>query len=161
MWRVELIHPLLVHFPLALLVTGTLLWLAGQGLRRRARLAFLLPAGRLLLVLGTALAWVSVYTGELADGVVARTLCDPTVVKAHENNAYTVSAVFSVAMAVDLVVALRPWSRIVRRIAALAVGVALVAGSAGIAYVGHLGAQAVYQQAAGVFTPTESCTEFE
>ena len=37
----------------------------------------------------------------------------------------------------------------------------LLAGSGFLAYVGHLGATLVYQQAAGVYTPSEDCKEFE
>ena len=66
-WRVELYHPLVVHFPIVLLMSGTLAWIAGQAVSCEGRLGFLLPAGRLALVAGTAAAWLAVYTGDLAD----------------------------------------------------------------------------------------------
>ena len=36
----------------------------------------------------------------------------------------------------------------------------LLAGSGTLAYVGHLGAELVYQQAAGVNIPSKDCSEF-
>lgn len=162
MWRVELFHPLIVHFPIALLVVGSCLWLLGRAWRSPARTElFLLPAGRLLLITGTLLAWLAVYTGTLADARVARFLCDPTVLKSHENLAYTISTVFSVAVGVDLASMLKKWPRQLVWPAALVVGALLTAGVLGISYVGHLGARTVYQQAAGVYQPTAACTEFE
>ncbi|MGO1586219.1 MAG: DUF2231 domain-containing protein, partial [Mesonia sp.] len=37
----------------------------------------------------------------------------------------------------------------------------LLIGNGFLMYVGHLGATLVYQQAAGVYVPTEDCQEFE
>ena len=92
MWRTELWHPLVVHFPIALLLIGTLFRLGGAVVSRtHRRLAFLRPAGQALLALGTAGAWVAVYTGSLADSIVVRSLCDPTVLESHENLAYRVA----------------------------------------------------------------------
>jgi len=160
-WRVELYHPLVVHVPIVLLMSGTLAWLAGQVVGREGRWGFLLPAGRLALVAGTVAAWGAVYTGDLADAAVVRTLCDPTVVETHEELAYVVGWTFGGAVVVDLgslyVEALEKW----RTHIAVFVGAALVAGTATVGYVGHLGASLVYQQAAGVYQPTEKCTEFE
>lgn len=160
-WRVELLHPLVVHFPLALLLCGTAAWLVGHWTRRRERWAFLLPAGRLMLSVGAASAWVAVYTGDLADAEVVRTLCDPTVVEAHEEYAIIVAAIFTGALVIEfaslLNAALERW----RHIIAIAVGVALIGGAALLGYVGHLGSTLVYQQGAAVYHPSENCTEFE
>lgn len=160
-WRVELYHPLVVHFPIVLSMSGTLAWLAGQVVSRERRWGFLLPAGRLALVAGAAAAWLAVYTGDLADAEVVRSLCDPTVVETHEELAYVVGWTFSGAVVVDIgslyVEALEEW----RAYIAAVVGAALIVGTATVGYVGHLGASLVYQQAAGVYQPTAKCTEFE
>ena len=158
MWRTELWHPLLVHFPIALLLVGTLFRVGGAFLA--GRLSFLRPAGQVLLALGTAGAWAAVYTGSLADSIVVRSLCDPTVLETHENLAYTTAYLFSGSVAADVA---RRWVPTVlfRRIVLLvALGLAL-AGSATLTYVGHLGSSLVYQQAAAVNRPSEGCAAFE
>lgn len=160
MWRVELWHPLVVHFPIALLLVGTAFRLLGMACRAR-RPAFLVPAGRVLLALGTLSAWVAVYTGTLADAEVARTLCDPTVVETHENLAYVVAGLFTTALVADAVLWYGGTATIGRRVLAVVLAGCVLAGSAGVAYVGHLGAQLVYQQAAAVHVPADDCAAFE
>jgi len=161
MWRVELLHPLLVHFPIALLIVGTGLRFAGALHRRFPVVAAVLPGARVVLLLGTLGAWAAVYTGTLADAAVARTLCDPTVVEAHERWAYWVAGLFSTAVVIDGVLwwgALDRWIR--RALVALLAG-CLLAGSGALLYVGHLGAQLVYQQGAAVYHPGPDCAAFE
>lgn len=159
MWRTELWHPLVVHFPIALLLVGTLLRGAGALLNNQ-RLSFLVPAGQTLLATGTVGAWAAVYTGSLADAIVVRSLCDPTVLESHENLAYNTAYLFSGALVLD---ALRTWIRgpLLRRLLAVGtLGLAL-AGSGTLLYVGHLGSKLVYQQAAAVHQPADDCAAFE
>lgn len=161
MWRVELIHPLMVHFPIVLLICGTLAWVAGSWVDREGRWGFLKPAGRLAIAAGAVLAWAAVYTGDLANAEVARSLCDPTVKKDHENLAYIVSGIFSGAIAVDLATFYFDLKDKVRTAITWFVGLTLVAASALMGYVGHLGGELVYSQAAAVYRPSPECTEFE
>lgn len=161
MWRVELIHPLVVHFPIALLICGTVLWLAGVWVDEQGRWGFLKPASRLLIAAGALLAWVGVYTGDLANAEVARSLCDPTVKKDHENLSYVVSGIFTGAIVVDLAAQYVDLKKQVRLAVTGLVGVSLLVGAGLLGYVGHLGAQLVYQQGAGVYHPSEDCSEFE
>ena len=160
-WRAELLHPIVVHFPIALLTFGTLAWLAGRFVERGGPLGFLLPAGRLALLLVAVRAWGAVYTGDLADSEVARTLCDPTVAEEHENLAYIVGYLFTGALLVDglpaLFEPLKRWRWIVTGI----VAAALIGGVGVLGYVGHLGGKLVYQQGAGVYHPAEDCRAFE
>lgn len=160
MWRVELVHPLVVHFPIALLLVGTALRLLGMAFQPR-RLSFLVPAGRVLLALGTGAAWTAVYTGTLADAEVARTLCDPTVAETHENVAYVVAGLFTAAVVIDGGLWYVGTAGLMRRVLAVGLAGCVLAGSAGVAYVGHLGARLVYQQAAAVHVPADDCAAFE
>jgi uncharacterized membrane protein len=159
-WRVELIHPMVVHLPIALLASGTGAWLAGCLVDDQGRWGFLKPAGRLALVVGTLSAWVAIYTGSLADAEVVRSLCDPTVVERHEEWAYWIGYLFTGSVLLDLGLARveieGPW----RQAATIVVAVAFLAGTGLLGYVGHLGARLVYQQGAGVYHPSEDCSEF-
>jgi len=85
--RTEIWHPLSVHFPIALLLAGTLFVIIGALLKRHG----LTGNGYLLILLGTVGAWIAVFTGNLADGVVSRELCDPTVLERHENGGKVVA----------------------------------------------------------------------
>src|SRR3546814_17279986 len=101
MWRSVRRHPCSVHFSLALLFTGSLLFLVVVILRKNRTAAFLRPASRLLLWLGVVTAWIAVYTGNQADSEVTRSLCDPTVLELHEVLAYRMAYIFSIAVVLE------------------------------------------------------------
>tara|TARA_R100000935_G_C2763030_1_gene134442 strand:- start:86 stop:574 length:489 start_codon:yes stop_codon:yes gene_type:complete len=154
-WRTEVWHPLFVHFPIALLLVATLFKIAGLWAKGK----FLdLPAS-ILLVLGTIGGWLAIYTGDLADGIVSRNLCDPTALKDHENNAYIMIWLFTAALLVDLVFQ-SGFLKIKTSIARGVLIILMIIGSGYLAYVGHTGATLVYQQAAGVNIPSADCAEF-
>ncbi|SDR65703.1 DUF2231 domain-containing protein [Christiangramia echinicola] len=153
-WRTEVFHPLSVHFPIVLLLLATLfkfiaLWSSKITWDH---------GGRFLLILGVIGVWISIYTGNLADGIVSRQLCDPTVLKEHENFAYTTAWLFSIALILELLT--RYIDLIKTRIVSVVLVLLMFSGSVTLAYVGHLGAELVYQQAAGVNIPSEDCAEF-
>ncbi|WP_026915937.1 DUF2231 domain-containing protein [Christiangramia portivictoriae] len=153
-WRTEVFHPLSVHFPIVLLLLATLFKIISLWSGRETWHF----GGRLLLILGVIGVWISIYTGDLADGIVARQLCDPTILKDHENFAYTTAWLFSIGLLLEIVCYYLKSFR--NRITNLVVVVLLVAGSVCLFYVGHLGASLVYQQAAGVNIPSDNCAEF-
>lgn len=160
-WRAELWHPLTVHFPIALLVFAMLTRLANRFIGKSS--GWLINTSRLLLYAGTVFAWIAVYTGNLADTHVARSLCDPTVVEHHERLSYITGWVFTSAVLLDLTRLLplkfldwiqKSWKEW------LIIGL-LLAGTSYLGYTSHLGARLVYQQAAGVHQPADDCREFE
>ncbi|PTX43414.1 putative membrane protein [Christiangramia gaetbulicola] len=153
-WRTEVFHPLSVHFPIVLLLMATLFKLIGLW---SSKITWD-HGGRFLLILGVLGVWVSIYTGNLADGIVSRQLCDPTVLKEHENFAYTTAWIFTAALAIDIL--MRFIDLIKTKIVSIVLVILMIAGSGSLAYVGHLGAELVYQQAAGVNIPSEDCSEF-
>ncbi|RDV37292.1 hypothetical protein DV096_15045 [Bradymonadaceae bacterium TMQ3] len=161
MWRVELWHPLVVHLPIGVLIFGVLAWLAGAMTNPGGPRGFLRPAARLALSVGTAGAWLAVYTGDLADAEVVRTLCDPTVVERHENLAWICAITFTVATVLEFVRGVTGLSRGLRLALRVVIALGLCLGIALLGYVGHLGAKLVYQQGAAVYHPSEMCTEFE
>lgn len=159
MWRVELIHPLVVHIPVAILVVGSLFWIGSLFLHKR--FPYLRPSGRLLILIGTIGAWVAVYTGTLADGQVARSLCDPTVAKEHERFAFTVGYLFSAFVIFEWFIGKNYLDFINKKYLQRGLAILLIAGCGFLGYVGHLGGKLVYQQSAAVYQPTEGCVEFE
>ena len=153
-WRTEVFHPLSVHFPIVLLLLATLFKLISLW---SSKITWD-HGGRVLLVLGVIGVWISIYTGNLADGIVSRQLCDPTVLKEHENFAYTTAWIFTIALFIELIS--NYVDLLKTRIISIILVLMLLSGSATLTYVGHLGAELVYQQAAGVNVPSEDCSEF-
>lgn len=157
-WRTEIWHPLSVHFPIAILLLATLAKVVTLFVRD-AQHAFWQKAGSYLLYLGFISAWVAIYTGDMADGIVSRNLCDPTVLKDHEIAAYNLAYLFSAAAVLNLLLTigiLKKWTKVVRFVVVLL----MLAGSGYLTYAGHLGAMVVYEQAGGVNVPTSDCAGF-
>ncbi len=164
MWRTELMHPLFVHFPVALLIlAAAVLVIARFNIFPKQRQT-LHCAGWIILFPGVILAWISVYTGIQADGVVGREVCDPTVLEDHERFAFLTSYLFTAAAIGELAdwfLKAKTWWKGIRKGVAALLVVLYLGGATGIGYVGHLGAKLVYQQAAAVHQPSEDCSEFE
>jgi len=154
-WRTEVLHALSVHLPLASLILAALLFLASWVIKK----SWIIPASGFLLVTGTIGAWVSMYTGNAADGIVARTLCDPTVLKDHDNGALITSILFTVASILYFIPFTQYFQRFRSAIKAIT-SLLLIVATAFLMYVGHLGASLVYQQGAGTFQPSPDCIEF-
>ena len=155
-WRTEVYHPLSVHFPVALLVVAFFFKLISLKFKRELWNL----GGTVLLGLGLLGLWIAVYTGNLADGIVSRKICDPTILKDHENYAWFTAWVFTGGFALDLLRRFK--GRVFKNVIFTGVFVVVLAvGTGALAYVGHLGATLVYQQAAGVYVPSGNCAEFE
>lgn len=154
-WRTEVWHPLSVHFPVGLLLVASLFKIIALFHNREPWSG----GGSILLYLGTIGAWIAIYTGNMAEGIVARTICDPTLLKDHENAAYITGWLFSAAIIVD-VIAWADFAAIKHLLLQILVVIILLLGSGYLIYVGHSGATLVYQQGAGVYNPTEDCQEF-
>ncbi len=155
-WRTEIYHPLSVHLPLVLLALATILYIFALFIRKRHWLEMC----KVLLIIGTAGAWISVYTGNLADPIVARKICDPTVLENHENAACMVTTFFTIA-SVLVILDISGGLKKIKKTAAILILISMLPGTGFLAYTGHLGANLVYQQAAGVYTPSEDCSEFD
>jgi len=90
----EGLHPLVVHFPIALLLIAPLFIIIGL-IWRSQRRGFLLAA-LTLMVLGTAGAYVAVETGEAAGELALRTPPVNEAIEEHEELAETSRTVFSI-----------------------------------------------------------------
>lgn len=148
-------HPLTVHFPIAFLSLSGLLSIYLVFKFQKQLAQFNLG----LLILGVITALISLYTGDIEDGKVSRTLCDPTVLKDHENYAYYMVYIFSATLVL--------WSIklfiFYKKFKTLIISLILIlsfSGLSSLVYVGHLGASLVYNQAASVDVPSEDCSDF-
>ena len=89
------LHPLVIHFPIALLLVAPLFIIVGMiGNPQKGR-PFLIAA-LVLMLLGTAGTFLAIATGEAAGEVAQRTPAMSTVLERHEDLAETTRIVFSV-----------------------------------------------------------------
>jgi uncharacterized membrane protein len=91
---------MVVHFPIVLLLGAAVLRIASKFFANKKRV-FLKNVSRLSLHIGVVTAWIAIYTGSLADAIVVRELCDPTILEDHENAAYTLGIIFTIAALLD------------------------------------------------------------
>ncbi len=90
------LHPLVIHFPIALLLVAPIFIVLGLVSQRRIRGFFL--AGFLMLLLGTVSAFVAVQTGKAAGELADRTPEISTVLERHEELAETTLIIFNVLL---------------------------------------------------------------
>ena len=159
-WRIEIWHPLSVHFPIALLIFATFIMAISLILKNEKRLT-MQKFSSILLYAGCIAAWLSIYTGDLAEGTVARKICDPTVLKRHEIGAYTMAYFFSAASIVNLMLLFNLLKSKLILIAQYVIVLLMLIGTGYLIYVGHLGASLVYEQGAGVNTPASDCAGYK
>ena len=148
-------HPLTVHFPIAFLLLSGILSLY-------LLIKYSSPLAKFnlgLMGLGILTAFLSLYTGDIEDGKVSRTLCDPTVLKTHENYAYYMIWCY-VTLFIFWMAKLYSRLRKYKAIMTFFIVLSSIAGLGTLVYTGHLGASLVYEQAAGVEFPTENCEGF-
>lgn len=140
------VHPLLVHFPIALLVTAAVLDLVGCLLRRNRRLR---DGATLLYVVGTLSALAAYLSGRSASQTIWLPGMAHAVVADHWTWAWRVVWFFGIVTALRLGLL-----RSTRREPAAAVVVAFaLSGLVGIGLLretSERGAQLVYQQRVGV-----------
>src|SRR5699024_12372365 len=89
MWRAELWHPMVVHFPIVLLLGAATARLFWHGFSSSRAGGVALTISRVMLYVGLGVAWVAVYTGTMADGCVNCSMCEPTGLCGHEQAEFT------------------------------------------------------------------------
>jgi uncharacterized membrane protein len=167
MWRIELLHPTVVHFPIALLIVSTLLFLLLALFFRseravssgaRERLTF---TARFLLVAGVLGAWAAVISGDTAESIVNRVICNPEVTHEHAYWAEWAAYLYSAALLAvfgDVWLARR---KLVGGVLSALALLLMIAGVGALSYASHLGGSLVYQQGAAVYRASPQCTEFQ
>jgi uncharacterized membrane protein len=156
--RTEVWHALSVHFPITLIIFSTLTMLVSLFLTGGKRDYWRYAASGLLFA-GCLTSWVAVYTGNLADGVVARKICDPTILKDHEITARTMTYLVTLASIICITQYLKVLTPGFRKIAYWLTIVVMLIGSVYLIRAGHLGASLVYEQGAAVKNHSVDCID--
>jgi uncharacterized membrane protein len=100
------LHPLIVHFPIALLLVAPLLVLIGSALKGKSR-PFLITAFILMLI-GSVATWFAISTGNSAGELAERFAGVEGVLENHEELAETTAMVFSALTAIFGVIVFAP-----------------------------------------------------
>lgn len=88
------LHPLIIHFPIALLLVAPILVILAM-IARAGRRPYLVSA-LVLMTLGTIAIYIAVSTGEAAGEMAERMANVEAMVERHEEMAETAQAIFSV-----------------------------------------------------------------
>ena len=99
------LHPLIVHFPIALLLVAPLFVVLGMTLRRNRPFLW---AALLLMAIGTAATFIAVSTGEAAGRLADRTPEIKAVLEHHEELAETTRVVFTVLTVIFAAIVIVP-----------------------------------------------------
>lgn len=118
-------------------------------------------AATLLLFAGCLTAWLAIYTGNVADGVVARKLCDPTVLKDHEIAGERMTYLFTAAAILTGLFLTNVFMTRLKQLAFCLAFILMLTGTGYLVYTGHAGASLVYEQGAGVKNHEVDCSEYE
>ena len=153
--RIELIHPMLVHFPIALLSTGVILRLFAIWFSKRPKFSFLLPASWVILSLGLITGWIAIIFGEIARDVIEQSIKNINILNEHEEHAYITAFAFTLALVIDFIRAFlmtrwqtRGW--MVRRGLAIFIALFYFIGFTNLIVTGFYGATLVYEEGAAI-----------
>ena len=94
----DALHPLIIHFPIALLLITPILILIGLFFPKKA--GGFLTAAFVVMLLGTIASYVAISTGDAASELVDRTPAIEAVLERHEELADTTRSVFTALTAI-------------------------------------------------------------
>ncbi|MBP9837348.1 MAG: hypothetical protein KBC84_01410 [Proteobacteria bacterium] len=157
-WREELLHPLSVHFPVVLLSLAVLSHFLGIILKNNKYYSYILVFKYFFLLSGTISGWLAIFAGEMAEDVVNKLICDPTVTHEHEDLTRNSILIFS---ALSLFYLAKLKFSLDNKIITLVETLLFIGGIYFLATGAHLGVTLVYQQGAAVYRTTPECKEFE
>jgi uncharacterized membrane protein len=146
----DALHPLIIHFPIALLLIAPIFIVVGAVLTPTKGRSYLIAALVLLLV-GTAAIFMAVETGEAAGKLAERAPGMEQVLETHESLAERTQAVFSVLSVIFLALLAVPWllkradTRLTTTILPLAFLVLYSAGALLLVNTAHNGGRLVHE----------------
>lgn len=137
------LHPMIVHFPIALIIVGFLSDLVGALVKRQ----FFIAAGLYLIALGSVGTIAAYLSGNLAGDGVSEAGALGTALETHEGAAtlalWTIIVLVIMRVTLELTKQMTGWKQWAMA-ALLAVGVGTIART------GYYGGELVYKHAAGV-----------
>ena len=137
------LHPMIVHFPIALLIVGFLTDAAGLIIKRD----FFVKAGFYLLILGSLGTITALLTGERAgDGIVEQGMLKQALERHEDAAVLTVWLVSITAVARVLLVLLKKYTGFFK----IGFLVLYMVAVAALGRTGYYGGKLVYENAAGV-----------
>ncbi len=139
----EYIHPMIVHFPIALILVGFLFEVVGVAAKKE----FYSKAAFILLLFGTAGVVAAYITGNRAGDGLSEMGSLKQAIENHEESALVTLVLIGVVAAVRIALAVT--KRFAGSLRWIAVALYLV-GVLSIIRTGHLGGTLVYRHAAGV-----------
>jgi uncharacterized membrane protein len=146
----DALHPLIIHFPIALLLIAPIFIIVGAALTPAKGRSYLIAAMVLLLV-GTAAIFIAVETGEAAGKLAERAPGMERVLETHQSLAERTQAVFSVLSVIFLALLAVPWlvqradTRLTTTILPLAFLVLYSAGALLLVNTAHNGGRLVHE----------------
>ena len=144
------LHPLIIHFPIALLLMAPILVVVGAMLSPAKGRPYLIAA-LILLLAGTASIYVAVQTGEAAGKLAERSPGIESILENHEFLAERTQAVFSVLSVIFVALIAVPWllqradTRLATTILPLAFLVLYSAGALLLVNTAHNGGRLVHE----------------
>jgi len=146
----DALHPLIIHFPIALLLIAPIFVVVGAVLSPDKGRPYLIGAMVLLLV-GTGSIYVAVQTGEAAGKLAERGPAMEQVLENHESLAERTRAVFSMLSVIFVALVAVPWflkradTRLATTILPLAFLVLYSAGALLLVNTAHNGGRLVHE----------------
>lgn len=161
----DALHPLIIHFPIVLLLIAPVFIAVGAALTPTKGRAYLITAMALLLA-GTASIFIAVETGEAAGKLAERTPGMEQVLENHQSLAERTQAVFSVLSVIFVALIAVPWfvkrtdTRLTTTILPLAFLVLYSAGALLLVNTAHNGGRLVHEFGVrAMVAPTPAGTE--
>lgn len=137
------LHPMVVHFPIALLITGFLFEIAGLVIKKE----FFSKAGFYLLILGSAGVLAAYFSGQNAGSGIEEAGPLKDALEMHEDAALLAAILSGVALAVRLgLVFYKKYQGALKYVSVILFFAAVLA----IGKTGYYGGDLVYKHAAGV-----------
>lgn len=141
--RIELIHPMIVSFPIVLLLLGAALRLGAFLMRKKENYSIFLWFSRSLLAIGLAFAILALISGQIAHNYVHDQLCDHEVLENHQFFAGMTTFLFALGLLMDCA---KGWNRTIGVLGAIFYWI----GPIFLILTGSFGGKLVFEQGAGV-----------